>query len=121
MDLATTQMLPDCYRGCSPRSASTPGPAPDSPASGRFSASPLLSPCFASYYTHPLYASASAFFNGWMMMQQQRPIMAPPPSSTPSRLAFSVENILKPEFGVPVPVSPKNDHVSIFFIINYLN
>ena len=66
-------LLAECYRGSSPRSASTPGPAaPDSPAnsaSGRFSASPstavLLSPsavaaanCFApSYHYSPYHPS----------------------------------------------------------------
>jgi homeobox protein engrailed len=61
-------LLSECYRGSSPRSASTPGPAaPDSPAnsaSGRFSASPsvaaaLLSPsgpnCFSSNYHYSPY------------------------------------------------------------------
>lgn len=152
-------LLSECYRGSSPRSASTPGPAaPDSPAnsaSGRFSASPsvaaaLLSPsiaganCFTPNYhyspyhhhhavsQHPaalglmgsflsvgsyapyaaLAAAAAAAAAG--MAGQLAPPLAPPPMMHPlSRLRqssptsqsvsrvlpFSVENILKPEFG----------------------
>nr|CAH0099963.1 unnamed protein product [Daphnia galeata] len=152
-------LLSECYRGSSPRSASTPGPAaPDSPAnsaSGRFSASPsvaaaLLSPsisganCFSSNYhyspyhhhhhgmsQHPaalglmgsflsvgsypyaaLAAAAAAAAAG--MAGHLAPPLAPPPllhplsrirqssptSQSVSRvLPFSVENILKPEFG----------------------
>lgn len=151
-------LLSECYRGSSPRSASTPGPAaPDSPAnsaSGRFSASPsvaaaLLSPSFAGansfapnyHYSpyhhhavsqHPaalglmgsflsvgsygpyaaLAAAAAAAAAG--MAGQLTPPLAPPPMMHPlSRLRqssptsqsvsrvlpFSVENILKPEFG----------------------
>ena len=148
----------ECYRGSSPRSASTPGPAaPDSPAnsaSGRFSASPsvaaaLLSPSFSGAFPpnyhyspyhhhhhavsqHPaalglmgsflsvgsygpyaaLAAAAAAAAAG--MAGQLAPPLAPPPmlhplsrlrqssptSQSVSRvLPFSVENILKPEFG----------------------
>ncbi|KZS03509.1 Homeobox engrailed-like protein [Daphnia magna] len=153
-------LLSECYRGSSPRSASTPGPAaPDSPAnsaSGRFSASPsvaaaLLSPsisganCFTPSYhyspyhhhhhavsQHPaalglmgsflsvgsyapyaaLAAAAAAAAAG--MAGHLAPPLAPPPllhplsrlrqssptSQSVSRvLPFSVENILKPEFG----------------------
>ena len=58
MDVTAVHLLPECYRGSSPRSASTPGPAPDSPASasGRFSASPLLSPAGFPYYAPYLAA-----------------------------------------------------------------
>lgn len=170
MDTTTAHMLPECYRGSSPRSASTPGPAPDSPASasGRFSASPLLSPCFP-YYPH-LHGTgtlglmglgaASAFFtstltpyalglsgalsahagvsmlpvlssppaSGMMQLNQQRiamrqpPTLAVAPAGVPNSAAvspvvaaaaatavrplpFSVENILKPEFGQNTPVT----------------
>ena len=158
-------LLSECYRGSSPRSASTPGPAaPDSPAnsaSGRFSASPsvaaaLLSPsisganCFSSNYhyspyhhhhhgmsQHPaalglmgsflsvgsypyaaLAAAAAAAAAG--MAGHLAPPLAPPPllhplsrirqssptSQSVSRvLPFSVENILKPEFGRNQPTT----------------
>jgi len=132
MDATATHMLPECYRGLSPRSASTPGPAPDSPASasGRFSTSPLLSPCFPGYYAHGplglmgLTGAASAFFNSpyvtslaglqhlnqQRMMMMSRPLMPLPvhgsQPQTPRPLPFSVENILKPEFGMTqTPVS----------------
>lgn len=163
-DVSQQLLLSECYRGSSPRSASTPGPAaPDSPAnsaSGRFSASPsvaaaLLSPsgpnCFAPNYhyspyhhhhhhhsQHPaalglmgsflsvgsyapyaaLAAAAAAAAAG--MAGQLAPPLAPPPmlhplsrlrqtspiSQSVSRvLPFSVENILKPEFGRNPPSS----------------
>ena len=149
MDVTAVHLLPECYRGSSPRSASTPGPAPDSPASasGRFSASPLLSPF--PYYSHLAVAAAAAHGSGPLgligglgasflssnsllapyglglglhsaMSQFPAGLSSPPSSltshlqrlqqlqlpspagthSAPSRaLPFSVENILKPEFG----------------------
>ena len=142
MDVTAVHLLPECYRGSSPRSASTPGPAPDSPASasGRFSASPLLSPCFP-YYSHlhgtstlGLMGLGASFLTtnaglftpyglsltqpGQALLHSATAAMLPGLSSPPSGLSlsalqrqspsssaasralpFSVENILKPEFG----------------------
>ena len=150
MDTTTAHMLPECYRGSSPRSASTPGPAPDSPASasGRFSASPLLLPCFP-YYPH-LHGTgtlglmglgaASAFFTSTLTPYalglsgahggvSMLPVLSSPPMHLnqqrmavrqPAALAvapaaarplpFSVENILKPDFGLNTPPPPPPPH-----------
>ena len=129
-DVSHQLLLADCYRGgsVSPRSASTPGPsAPDSPASsaGRFSASPSSSSYHYSPYHHPAMGLMGSFLSvgpygpyAALAAAAMAGQLAPPPHPFINRLArpplqqavsrvlpFSVENILKPDFGRILPAT----------------
>lgn len=130
-DVSHQLLLAECYRGgsVSPRSASTPGPsAPDSPASsaGRFSASPSSTSYHYSPYHHPAMGLMGSFLSvgpygpyaALAAAAMAGQLTAPPPHPFINRLArpplqqavsrvlpFSVENILKPDFGRVQPLT----------------